>query len=177
VAWWLATAAWAALIFHLSTPAFGADRSIPHFARLLAIFDLRVSYNTLRLLNSFIRTFAHLAEYSILALLLYRSRQGRCSLEWRPNLACWCIVIAFLYSLTDEYHQSFTSNRVASAFDCIIDTTGAMVGIGIVYLYVCSSGGKTIRPCEDLGASDHIVRPAGQADSRTPTLPFVRTLQ
>ena len=136
VAWWLATLAWAALIFHLSTPAFGAHRSLPLLARLLEFFDVSVSPTTLGVLNSFIRTLAHLTEYSIFALLLYRSCLGRSPWGWHSRLAFWCIVVAALYSVTDEYHQSFTPTRGASAFDCVLDTTGAAVGILLAYLAV-----------------------------------------
>ncbi len=174
---WLATTAWAALIFHLSTPAFGADRSIPLLARLLAFFDLSVSNTTLRLLNSFLRTLAHLTEYSILALLVYRSCHGRRRFGWRPNLAFWCIMIASLYSVTDEYHQSFTSNRGPAAFDCVIDTTGAAVGMLLAYFGVRSFIRGIIGRCEESGIPVHGVRQTEQADSRTSTIPHVGSLQ
>ncbi len=153
VAWWLATVAWAGLIFHLSTPSFGADRSIPILARLLALFDLSVSQTTLDLLDTIIRKLAHLTEYAIFALLLYRSCYGSTTLPaascplptrcgWRPRLTFWCVVIAALYSVTDEYHQSFTPNRVPSALDCVIDTTGATVGMLIAYCAVAKRGDR-----------------------------------
>ena len=147
VGWWLATVAWAALIFYLSTPAFAAHRSLPLLARLLAFFDVSLSPTTLGVLNSFIRTLAHLTEYAIFALLLYRSCRGSTTLPaagcllparcgWRPRLAFWCIVIAAVYSVTDEYHQSFTSTRGPSAFDCVLDTTGAATGMLVAYFAV-----------------------------------------
>jgi VanZ family protein len=135
-AWWLATAVWAALIFYLSTPAFGAHRSIPLLARLLALFHVSVSHTTLDVLDSSIRTLAHLTEYAILAVLLYRSFRGRNRYAWSPGLALCCVVIAALYSVTDEYHQSFTSTRGPSAFDCVLDTTGAATGMLLAYFAV-----------------------------------------
>ena len=136
VAWWLATVVWAALIFYLSTPPFGAHRSLPLLARLLALFDLTLSHATLGVLDSFVRTLAHLTEYAIFALLLYRSCLGRNRCWWRPRLAFWSVVIAALYSVTDEYHQSFTSARVSSAFDCVIDTMGASLGMLIAFFAI-----------------------------------------
>jgi VanZ family protein len=166
IAWWLATVAWAALIFHLSTPAFGADRSIPILGGLLAFLYVSLSHTTLDLLDTFIRKLAHLTEYAIFALLLYRSCRGSTTLPaagglpresaaplsrgrlparcgWRPGVAFWCIVIATLYSATDEYHQSFTPNRVPSALDCVIDTTGAAVGMLLTYFAVRFSSSRT----------------------------------
>ena len=108
--------------------------------RLLALFDVSVSHTTLDLLDTFIRKLAHLTEYAIFALLLYRSCRGRNSSGWRPRLAFWCVVTAALYSVTDEYHQSFTPNRVPSALDCVIDITGAAVGMLLAYCAVRKKG-------------------------------------
>ncbi len=132
--WWLATVAWAVLIFHLSTPTYSANRSIPLLARLLAFFNVSVSHTTLVVLDTLIRKVAHLTEYGIFALLLYRSCIGRNPWGWRPRLAFWCVVFAAFYAVTDEFHQSFTSTRVASPVDCLIDTTGAAVGMLLAYL-------------------------------------------
>lgn len=143
VGWCLATLAWAAYIFYLSTSAFGADRSIPLLARLLALLDLSVSHTTLNFFNSFIRTLAHLTEYAILALLVYRTWGGRNRCGWRPHLAFWCVAIAALYSVTDEYHQSLTPTRVASAFDCAIDITGAAFGMLLANVVVRFSSRRT----------------------------------
>ena len=38
----------------------------------------------------------------------------------------------FLYSLTDEYHQSFIPGRNGSFYDCLLDTAGALGGIVFV---------------------------------------------
>jgi VanZ family protein len=54
--------------------------------------------------------------------------------EWRPRLALGSVVVAGLYSLTDEYHQSFVADRTASLIDCGIDTTGAALGALIVWV-------------------------------------------
>ena len=143
VAWWLATVAWAGLIFYLSTPAFGAHRSLPLIARLLALFDLTLSHARLGVLHSFVRTLAHITEYAILAILLYRSCHGRDRCGWSPRLAFWCVGIAGLYSVTDEYHQSFTPTRAASALDCFVDITGAVVAMLLVYFTVRFSSRRT----------------------------------
>jgi VanZ family protein len=143
IAWWLATLGWAALIFYLSTPPFGAHRSVPILARLLAFFDLSLSDTTLHVLDSFIRTLAHLTEYAVLALLLYRSCRGRTGPGWSARLAFWCVGIAALYAVTDEYHQSFSSTRGASALDCVLDTVGAALGMLVAYFWARVSRRRT----------------------------------
>ena len=41
------------------------------------------------------------------------------------------LILAILYSITDEYHQIFTPGRTASPIDVCIDATGGFVGLGL----------------------------------------------
>jgi VanZ family protein len=43
------------------------------------------------------------------------------------------VVVAGLFSLTDEYHQSFVPGRTASIKDCGLDTFGALLGMVLLY--------------------------------------------
>lgn len=78
-----------------------------------------------------IKKTAHIIEYGILATLLYRAIVNS---EVDKKKAMWIsVLIAFLYGLTDEFHQSFTPGREPKLRDVIIDTTGASIFIfGIV---------------------------------------------
>ena len=133
VFWWGLTLAWAALIFYLSTQNF-----TPHFSRsLLALalhfLHLRVSPVTFGVLHDLLRKLAHLAEYTIFALLLYGVPGGQDRLLWRPRRAVICILLAAAYSLTDEYHQLHVPGRHASLFDCALDTVGASAAMLVPY--------------------------------------------
>ena len=119
------TLAWAGLIFYLSTAGFGPSFTEWLVRESLALLHLTVSARTFDVLHYLVRKLAHLTEYGIFSLLIYASFLDAPDFEWRPRLALRSIVIAGLYSLTDEYHQSFVSNRTASLADCGIDTTGA----------------------------------------------------
>ena len=80
-----------------------------------------------------IRKLAHLTEYGIFSLLIYASFLDAPDFEWHPRLALRSVALAALYSLTDEYHQSFVSNRTAALSDCGIDTIGAALGMVLVF--------------------------------------------
>lgn len=74
---------------------------------------------------------AHVIEYGVLATLIYRalinSNVVRIKSMWIS------VLIAFLYGLTDEFHQSFTPGRGPKFTDVLIDTFGATLFIyGIV---------------------------------------------
>jgi len=96
---WLPVVVWAALIFTLS--------SIPGLGTGLGTWDL------------VLRKLAHATEYAILGLLLLRAT-GRASVAF---------VLATLYAVSDELHQSFVSGRHASPVDVAIDALGVAVGL------------------------------------------------
>ena len=131
--WWLAPLAWAAEIFYLSTPTFSGSFSQSLLTQLLDSLHLSVSPDVLDILDSMLRKFAHLTEYAIFGLLLYRSFGRKDGFRWRPRLASWCVLAASAYSLTDELHQVFSPGRHASLIDCGIDTTGAAIAMVLVY--------------------------------------------
>ncbi len=53
-------------------------------------------------------------------------------LKWNKKLAGWAWILAVLYAITDEFHQSFISGRHPSLFDVFLfDATGAAVALWI----------------------------------------------
>lgn len=130
---WLTTVAWAAEIYYLSTPTFGGSVTRSLLAQLINALSLDVSPRSLDWFDSVLRKFAHLTEYAIFGLLLYACFNGKNLLHWQPHPASWCIVIAALYSLTDELHQVFSPGRHPRLLDCCVDTAGAAIAMLAVY--------------------------------------------
>jgi VanZ family protein len=119
------TVVWAGLIFYLSTAGFGASFTRWLLYLILDLLHTTVSPHTFEVLHLCLRKLAHMTEYGIFSLLIYASSLDAVDFEWRPRLALRGIVVAALYSLTDEYHQSFVVGRTPSIVDCGIDTVGA----------------------------------------------------
>lgn len=65
---------------------------------------------------------AHFAIYGLLATLTVRLRRGR---VW----AILSVLIASLYGVSDEYHQSFTPGRSVEAADWLADTLGGLLAV------------------------------------------------
>ena len=99
VSLWLPVAAWAALIFVLS--------SIPSLSTGLGTWDLVV------------RKAAHVTEYAILGALLVRALD-------RPAAAA---ALAVAYAATDELHQHFVPGRTGAVVDVLIDAVGVIAGL------------------------------------------------
>lgn len=74
---------------------------------------------------------AHIVEYGIFAALLYRATKN--SGVSKSRAAIYSILIAALYGVTDEIHQSFTPGREPRLRDVLIDTAGA--GLFIYFLW------------------------------------------
>ena len=77
----------------------------------------------------------HFMAYGFLSLFfLLGLNTGR-----NPEVKRWqlllAIVVASLYGATDEYHQSFVTNRDSNFFDWVADTVGAIAG-ALVYIYI-----------------------------------------
>jgi VanZ family protein len=130
---WAVTAAWAGSIFVLSTKAYSSSVTGWLLAQLLLSLHIHLTPQTFATIHFLIRKLAHCSEYAIFALLLYHSFEPRHPERWNARSAFSALVIAGLYSLTDEYHQSFVPGRTASLVDCGIDTAGALFGLVLLY--------------------------------------------
>lgn len=103
VARWLPLLVWMALIFLLSDQPRGA---LPEYGS----WDL------------FAKKGAHMVGYAALALLARYAGL--------PPLLAW--LLAFLYAVSDEFHQTFVPGRNGTVTDVFIDTLGAGLGLGLV---------------------------------------------
>jgi VanZ family protein len=132
--WWLPVIIWAGVIFYMSTRTFGASFSNQLLRDVLATLHLEVSKHTFYFLAVGFRKLGHFTEYAIFAIFLYQALGDDQRSAWNPRKALACILLAGLYSLTDEFHQRFVPGRGPSIVDSGFDTIGASLGMVIVYL-------------------------------------------
>ena len=68
----------------------------------------------------------HLAsEYAVLAVLWWRAKRQpmqAASPAWSWRAAGLALFVSALWAATDEFHQSFTATRTASAWDVLLDS-------------------------------------------------------
>lgn len=83
-------------------------------------------------LNYPLRKCAHATVYFFLAILVFILLK-LIGLK-RGLIFLVTITFCFLFSISDEYHQTFIEERTGQFSDCLIDTTGSLIGIGIMYL-------------------------------------------
>jgi VanZ family protein len=127
--WLLVTATWAGLIFALSRAPYSSASSARFMSVVLDWLSISVLSRNLGLLNNLLRKSAHLTEYAVLAVFLYNSLKPAGDPRWSRKAAWWALLASGSYSITDELHQLFVLGRHASLFDCLMDTTGACLGL------------------------------------------------
>jgi len=130
---WVVTVAWAGTISLLSTGAYAGSVTAWLLGMLLSSLHIHLAHSTFEIVHFLIRKLAHLTEYGIFALFLYHSFTLRRPERWNTRSALSAVIVAGLFSLTDEYHQSFVPGRTASLKDCGIDAFGAFVAMLILY--------------------------------------------
>ena len=87
----------------------------------------------------FRRKIIHVIEYGILWVLLYRAFAGE---TWIKNFSknrssvVLAMILAIVYSISDEVHQSFVPTRNGKIADCIFDSLGVILSWGIFNLFL-----------------------------------------
>ncbi|MBH0201420.1 MAG: VanZ family protein [Nitrospira sp.] len=71
----------------------------------------------------------HAVEYAVLGALCYRALRGSGNDAWRQQAVLAAILLASLYGVSDEVHQSFIPFRESSWLDWLADTVGAALGV------------------------------------------------
>lgn len=127
--YWLPVLLWMIFIFIGSTDLMSAEHTSRFIGPFLRWVAPDISTATIASIQLVVRKCAHLTEYAILAALLYRAfRQDRNNF-WRA--AALALVVAAIYASLDEFHQSFVPSRTGTAWDVMIDTCGAVIGLAI----------------------------------------------
>ena len=137
---WLIVLVWISVIFGASSDAGSSNhtsRIIGPIVRWLypSISDIAMDHVVLA-----VRKTAHVTEYAILALLLWRAihrsrHEGTPRWSWHGREAFWSGSIATFYAGSDEIHQLFVPSRTGQVQDVLIDSFGASLGLCLVWIY------------------------------------------
>ena len=146
--YWLPVALWAGLIALLSTGEFNSNFTIRVLRAVVTLFVPEVSAATLLQLNAVVRKLAHVTEYFILGLLLWRALRHGAAEAWRARWALGTLAVGLLWAAADETHQLFARGRRGSLGDVGFDTLGVL--LALLLLYGWSRRGK--RKAEQAGS-------------------------
>ncbi len=128
--YWLPLLIWLGVIFIGSSDLMSAAHTSRFLVPFLLWLKPDISPETLALIQFVVRKCAHLTEYAILALLLFRAAFCGTNRKWSMSILCVSVWIAcVLVATVDEFHQSFVESRGASVWDVMIDTGGTIFGL------------------------------------------------
>jgi VanZ family protein len=136
IRYWLPVILWMLLIFSASTDLLSSQRTSRFIGPFLRWLIPGITDATVRQVQFAVRKMAHLMEYAVLAVLVWRALQKPVEGDPRPwswRVAAQAVSVCLLYAVTDELHQSFVLSRFASPWDVFIDTAGASAGVGIMW--------------------------------------------
>lgn len=130
--YWLPVFVWMGLIFTASADGQSAQRSSRIIEPVLRWLFPQMPDETIGLIVFLVRKCAHVTEYAVLALLVWRAwrqpiRDDPRPWQWRE--AWFALIWVLLYATTDEVHQSFVPSRQGSPWDVLLDTAGAAMGL------------------------------------------------
>ncbi|AQQ54044.1 VanZ family protein [Planococcus lenghuensis] len=132
---WVPVLLWMALIFFLSGQQGSASGGLSSGITGMVMNTIESVLPFLEIdpeqFHTFIRKCAHFIAYLILAVLaLYALRQS--GIHGIRSIFS-AFIIAVLYAISDEYHQSFVPGRGPAVTDVLIDSAGAAAGIGLYF--------------------------------------------
>ena len=123
---------WAALIFIGSSSILSGSNTSTFLVQPMRWLFPTASDSTLQLAHLLIRKAGHLTEYAILAWLAARAFRTSSNELLHRRWFLVALILVVLYSLSDEFHQSFVPSRGASLYDCLIDTVGGLTMLGFL---------------------------------------------
>ncbi len=131
VKYWIPVLLWMGFTFLMSTSSFSSENTSRIIGPLLRFLFPSISSHQLLVAHEIIRKCAHLTEYFVLSLLLYRAfRAGSTEQHgWRWGL--YSILAVILFALSDEFHQLFVPTRGSSIYDVGIDSVGGILAQGV----------------------------------------------
>ena len=116
-------------MFFGSTDLMSAEHTSRFLTPLLLWWNPDISPVAIAQMHYFVRKAAHLTEYAILAMLLWRALRGWIDEFWRRVVLT--LAWAMIFAAADEFHQSFVASRTASLGDVLLDCSGALLGLMI----------------------------------------------
>jgi VanZ family protein len=134
--YWLPVFIWLGVIFAGSTAIFSTEQTSRYLVPFLRWLDPQISISTIGTIHLALRKLAHLGEYAVLAVLLWRALRSGATLHPRLSMLFIGVWLACaIFAVSDEFHQSFVASRSASPLDVMIDISGATVALAICVMF------------------------------------------
>jgi|ERR1051326_1212529 VanZ family protein len=136
--YWLLLVIWLGVIFIGSTDLLSTEQTSRFIVPIFLWLQPGMSPDTLWTVVVIVRKCAHVCEYAILALLLWRALGGGSAIRAKMSTLFGAVLLACaVFAASDEFHQSFIKSRTPAVHDVLLDIAGALVGllIGVSFVH------------------------------------------
>lgn len=128
--YWLPLVIWLGVMFVGSTNLLSSEHTSRYIVPFLLWLKPGMSPRAIWIILVVVRKCAHVTEYAILALLLWRALRSVPFLHAKPSiLFCAVLLGCAVFAASDEFHQTFIKSRTPSVRDVFLDVAGALVGL------------------------------------------------
>lgn len=132
---WALVVLWMVFIFWMSTESFSAQHTSRIIGPLLRFFIPSISQQDMAVVHGAIRKLAHVTEYFILGILLFRAFTADSADKGVGRTVFASLIAVVLIAAGDELHQSFLTARTASLIDVGLDIVGGCIAQGVGVLW------------------------------------------
>jgi len=130
IKYWIPVVLWMGFTFLMSTAAFSAENTSKIIGPILKFLFPTITGHQLLVAHEIIRKCAHLTEYFVLSLLVFRAFKADRTEKHDWRWAFYSILTVVLFACSDEFHQLFVPTRGSSIYDVGIDTVGGILAQG-----------------------------------------------
>ena len=107
-----------------------AEHTSRHIVPVLLWLKPGMSPQAIWIILVFARKSAHVIEYTVLALLLWRALRSVSIFRTKTLVAFGAALLASaIFAASDEFHQTFVKSRTPSVRDVLLDVGGALLGL------------------------------------------------
>lgn len=134
---------WLSIIFFLSNQFASSSNALSKEVTGVIVHVIEVvnpdTDLTMASLNNTVRKNAHFFIYFVLAILLLETLRYRHKIKWRNIF--YVFLFCVLFAVSDEIHQLFVDGRGGQVRDIMIDSLGALTGIGLYlfFFWLCNA--------------------------------------
>jgi VanZ family protein len=118
--------------YTFSTGSFSSDETSRFIVPLLKVVLRNPTAEQLLFWHHVIRKAAHVTEYCILGLLVYRA--FKVDVTNSLKLGILTLIFVAVAATLDEFHQSFVPTRGSSMFDVGWDCIGGLIAIMLLWI-------------------------------------------
>jgi VanZ family protein len=128
--YWLPLLIWLGVIFIGSTDLMSAEHTSRFIVPILLWLNPSMAPETIRSIHFAVRKCAHMTEYAVLALLLWRALRSGPAIRAKMSMLFGVVLLGCaVFAASDEFHQSFVKSRTPSVRDVLLDIVGALIGL------------------------------------------------